>query len=149
MKSKKAILISMGFLSAFLACGQVSAASYCRDKVSDVIDKLASNICDSIDTKVLTEEQAASTPYGYTSPDSGCDIGLSMPGLPGFGLDISGIDSCAILKAVTGDMVDKANDTMQGSLDTALEKIKGDTSIPSKINTSEIISDQIKNNTGL
>ena len=89
-------------------------------------------------------EQAANSPYGYKSPDAGCDLGLSMPGLPGFGFNLDGIDSCKILKAVTGDMVDKANSEMQNGLNAGLEAVKGDTQLPSNVDLNEIIGNQVK-----
>lgn len=143
--------ISRAVLGALLTLpmiANVQAASYCRDSASDFFNRLSSNVCDEINTDPLTMEQAANTPFGYKSPDAGCDLGLSMPGLPSFGMNIGGLDSCKILQAVTGDMVDQANDAMQGGLDTALENIKGDTSIPSTIDPNEEIGKVVKGKSG-
>lgn len=141
-KTNAALLL--GILMAVPFVGSANAASFCKDKASDFFDKLAANVCDQIDTKPLTMEQAAESPLGYKSPDSGCDLGLSMPGLPGFGFNLDGLDSCKILKAVTGDMVDKANSEMQTGLDAGLKAVKGDTSLPTNVDLSEIVGDQIK-----
>lgn len=145
MLSIKKTIALAGFVFC-LSSPYASAASFCKDKVSEVIDKLATNVCDQIDTKPLTLDEAQSTPYGYKSET--CDLGLSMPGLPNFGMNIGGLDSCSILKAVTGDMVDKANQEMQSSLDGALEAIKGDTTIPNNVDLNDIVADQVKQKTG-
>lgn len=141
-KYNTALLLGMLLTLPFI--GSANAASFCKDKASDFFDKLASNVCDQIDTKPLTMEQAANSPYGYKSPDAGCDLGLSMPGLPGFGFGMDGLDSCKILKAVTGDMVDKANTEMQNGLDAGLEAVKGDTQLPSNVDLNEIVGNQVK-----
>ena len=59
-------------------------------------------------------------PFVYTNPDAGCDLGLSMPGLPGFGLSGGDFSWCGVAKAVTGGMVNEANAAMQGATNEAV-----------------------------
>lgn len=72
----------------------------------------------------LTMGDGSENPYVYKNPNEGCDLGFELPGMSGSGSGFNG-DSCGILKAVTGDMVNKANQQMQGAVDTALEGIPG------------------------
>ncbi|MFK4132069.1 hypothetical protein ACI2KR_07200 [Pseudomonas luteola] len=126
-----------------------SAASSCKDLQPSFIDKLADKICDQLDMSTPTIEQlkTAKNPLIYNNPEASsqgnCDIGLQMPGLPDFGLDVKGIDACGVLKAVTGEMVEKANNDMKKALDTTLEAVKGDKSIPSSIDMTDIITEQV------
>lgn len=52
-------------------------------------------------------------PFVYTNPDAQCDLGLALPGLPGFGIGGGGFNMCSIAKAVTGTMVNTVNQGMQ------------------------------------
>lgn len=70
--------------------------------------------CEQIDLTNNLENN----PYAFKSEDVGCDLGLEMPGLPSFGgLGFEGLDSCSLLKMVTGDMVDAANTAMRDKVD--------------------------------
>lgn len=104
-------------------------ASDVKKRAQNFVNNLIPNVCGNINTN----PDPSNSKYMYENPDGGCDIGLEMPGLPSFGGSISGINSCQIVKAVTGDMVDKVNDTVNGAwngaLDAAKNKIKSETGL--------------------
>lgn len=64
--------------------------------------------------------------YHWKNPDAGCDLGLELPGLPKFGLSTD-LSACKVMKAVTSDMVSKANAQMQQSVDAATKAATGGT----------------------
>lgn len=92
-----------------------------KDKVNNFLNNLIPNTCANINTN----PDPSSSKFAYENPDGGCDIGLDMPGLPSFGGSITGFDACQIVKAVTGDMVDKVNDTVNDAWDGAINAAKG------------------------
>lgn len=55
-------------------------------------------------------------PFVYTNPDAGCDLGLSMPGLPSIGGIGFDMDSCQILQAVTGSLVNDINSQLRDAV---------------------------------
>ena len=69
--------------------------------------------CEQIDLTNNIEDN----PYAFKSEDVTCDLGLEMPGLPSFGGLKFDLDSCSLLKMVTGDMVDAANTAMRDKVD--------------------------------
>jgi hypothetical protein len=72
-----------------------------------------------------------------------------MPGLPAFGTNVTGLDACSILKAVTGDMVSKANSEMSTALSSALSEVKATTGVSSgttTVDASAIVAGAIKGN---
>lgn len=120
-------------------------AAYCKDKLSSSLAKIATSVCDQLDTTTPTIDQlkAAKNPLVYTNADAGgCDLGLSMPGLPAFGTNITGLDSCKILQAVTKESVAAANSKIQAGLDAALEKAKLDSG-PTNIDLNQMVTDQV------
>jgi hypothetical protein len=127
-----------------------SASSSCADLKPSFIDKLADKICDQLDMKTPTIEElkAAKNPLIYTNPDTvGCDLGFSMPGLPSFGTKIDGLDACSVLKAVTGDMVGKANTAMKDGLNGALQEVKNQTGVTpgtKTISVDDMVKDSVK-----
>lgn len=113
----------------WVAFAPSAQAAYCKDKLSSSLSKIATSVCDQLDTTTPTIDQlkAAQNPLVYTNADAnGCDLGLSMPGLPAFGTNITGLDSCKILQTVTKESVAAANKKIQDTLDAALEKAKLD-----------------------
>jgi hypothetical protein len=58
-------------------------------------------------------------PYVYISPNGGCDLGLSLPGLPNYGNGGS-LTACEVARAITGPMVAEANGAMRAGADAAL-----------------------------
>ena len=82
-------------------------------------DRLATfrqSLCDQLDFGT----DLTNNPFVYTNPDAGCDMGFSLPGLPSIGGSLTGLDSCKMLKSVTGDAVRAMNDSMQGAVDDIL-----------------------------
>lgn len=92
-------------------------------QIKTVQREKASNVCRQVDTSVNVEN----SPYIYTNPDAGCDLGFSMPGLPDIGIGLDGINSCELLKAVTGDLVKDINKEMQGAVADAIDAVGGET----------------------
>ncbi|MDU8351267.1 hypothetical protein RYA05_05060 [Pseudomonas syringae pv. actinidiae] len=133
---------------AWIGFAPSAQAAYCKDKLSSSLAKIASSVCDQLDTTTPTIEQlkAAKNPLVYTNADAGgCDLGLSMPGLPAFGTNITGLDSCKILQAVTKESVAAANSKIQSGLDAALEKAKLDGG-PTNIDLTKMVTDQVEAN---
>lgn len=141
------VFLSMTFLPIV-----ASASSSCADLQPSFIDQLSTKICSQLDMTTPTIEQlkAAKNPLMYSNPDTaGCDLGFSMPGLPAFGTNITGLDSCSIIKAITGEAISKANSAVKGSLNTALSEVKAQSGMSTgttSINASTIVSDAIKGN---
>ncbi len=52
-------------------------------------------------------------------------MGFKFPDLPGLNFDFS-LDACKVLQAVTEDVVNEVNNTMQDAVDSATESITGD-----------------------
>jgi hypothetical protein len=90
-----------------------------KRKIDDYFVVAIPGVCSQLDTENKYED----SPYMWINPDASCDLGLSMPGLPNIGFGLDGFDSCKILKAVTGDMVEKVNQEMRGAVDEALQEI--------------------------
>lgn len=70
-----------------------------------------------------TSDQSDKSKTAYVNPNSsgGCDLGLEMPGLPKFGFKFDPrINACQILKKITGDMMESANDKIQTAVDETL-----------------------------
>jgi hypothetical protein len=140
----KKYLLSTLIFGAMFAPIAANAASSCADLQPSFIDKLATKICDQLDmtTPTIDQLKAAKNPLVYTNPDTvGCDLGLSMPGLPAFGTNITGLDACSILKAVTGKAVSDANTAMKSGLDTALSQVKQQTGLSSGTTSINVSSE--------
>lgn len=94
-----------------LSVSSLSMAGSCKsmeDKINQVFGPRAGDVCLDINTEPTLENN----PYLYVSPDTQCDLGLQLPGLPDFGISLGGINACAIIQAVTGPMVDEVNKEM-------------------------------------
>ena len=77
-------------------------------------------------SKLNTSNDPTKSVYHWKNPDAGCDLGLELPGLPKFGLSTD-LSACKVMKAVTSDMVSKANSSMQQSVDSATSAVTGGT----------------------
>lgn len=126
------ILLSLSAVSFGAAAQQAVQrdGGACNSKFKKSMDqryeKMVQNVCNNpaIDTSLTTDgPNGAANPFIYVNPDQACDLGLQMPGLPDFGFGLSGIDSCSVLKAVTGDMVHEVNKKTQGAIDDSFKDI--------------------------
>lgn len=118
MKQSSLAILLFGFLSSTLSVGSLAGTCDSSRNVTlkQRMDEIKRDTCNEMDTSVSVEN----SPYLYKSPDSGCDLGLSLPGLPNLGsLGLDGIDSCRILKSVTGDFVKEVNRELQDAMDVA------------------------------
>ncbi len=108
------LTIILIILTAYV--GKAEAASTCRL----VIDTSHTNnaIRDYCNTRADTSSPDPEAEQGelgwipmfFTNPDE-CDLGLAFPDLiPDFGIDISQINSCEILKAVSANAVNQVNE---------------------------------------
>lgn len=118
MKNCSMKFIIFGVFASIVSVNSI--ADTCRSARSAALKQnmqaAKQNICSQMDTSVNVED----SPYLYKSPDAGCDLGLSLPGLPNFGsVGLEGIDSCRILKSVTGDFVKEVNRELQDAIDVA------------------------------
>ncbi|WP_274643873.1 hypothetical protein [Pseudomonas serbica] len=69
------------------------------------------------------EPSLVNNPFVYTNPDAQCDLGLALPGLPGFGIGGGGFNMCSIAKAITGTMVNEVNQGMQTAANAAVSAV--------------------------
>lgn len=117
---------------------QVCYSQFQKD-IKNKLNSMAMDTCQKLDTSVTTD----GSPFVYTNPDAGCDLGFSMPGLPNIGLGLEGIDACKILKAVTGEMVDDVNQQMQDAVDDAVNEVtNGNNEVD--VDLGDIIIDEIE-----
>ena len=104
-----------------VAATQVQANA-CNDFVKERQRAIFGNLgstCASVNTS-----GSGKTPFTHINPDGGCDLGLSLPGLPSFGMSMGGeFDWCGLAKAVTGSTVNKVNQTMQQKVDGTVSEI--------------------------
>lgn len=89
------------------------------DKVNQVFGNLVSNSC----VGITSTPSLDNNPFIYTNPDGGCDLGLSLPGLPSFGGSLGSLDSCSIAKMVTSSTVSKVNSTIRDAMNTSVNTI--------------------------
>lgn len=94
-------------------------------KTENFFNTLIPDVCDMIDA----DPDVEGSRYRYENPDGGCDIGLRMPGLPDIGFSYDGFDACALVKAVTSDMVDMANRKMREEFNSAMDSVKDATGL--------------------
>lgn len=123
-----AALLGAVALSGLSISGTASAGA-CQtyiDKANQVFGNLISNNC----VGITNSPSLDNNPFIYTNPDGGCDLGLSLPGLPSFGGSIGSIDSCSIVKMITGSTVQKVNSTIRDAMNesvTAINQASQDT----------------------
>jgi len=113
-----------------------SQAGMCDDR-KKALPKIAQH-CTNLNQNISLE----GNPFVYTNPDAGCDLGLSLPGLPSFGDIGFGLDSCKILRAVTGDLVKEINSGFQQAVDDSLGDV-ADEYNDIDIDPQDYIEDQI------
>ncbi|AXH59458.1 hypothetical protein [Pseudomonas amygdali] len=89
------------------------------DKANQVFGNLMGNSC----VGITNTPSLDNNPFIYTNPDGGCDLGLSLPGLPSFGGSLGSLDSCSIVKMVTSDTVSKVNSTIRDAMNTSVNTI--------------------------
>lgn len=85
------------------------AANYaCTDRfaddINDRINNLVPDVCAQLDKDIDFENN----PHRYENPQSTCDLGLELPGLPsfdGFEFDVNAPDACSVVKNIVGDSV--------------------------------------------
>jgi len=98
------------------------------------------SICEQLDLSLDLDNN----PFIYTNPDAGCDLGLSMPGLPNLGsIGLGGLDSCKILQSITGDMVDEVNAAMQNSVNEALSGVTEDAMSDYNVDLGDITEESL------
>lgn len=124
MKIKQIGLATL--LSAMAATGlfmsDKASAGSCQtyiDKANQVFGNLMGNSC----VGITNTPSLDNNPFIYTNPDGGCDLGLSLPGLPSFGGSLGSLDSCSIVKMVTSDTVSKVNSTIRDAMNTSVNTI--------------------------
>lgn len=98
-----------GVLIAISGQAHASSCASMKKKMESVFGVNTKEVCAGLDMEPSLENN----PYLYVSPDTKCDLGLQMPGLPDFGLSLGSIDACSIVKAVTGPVVREANKEMR------------------------------------
>lgn len=124
---KKIILFVALSVGALLTMSNVAYAGSCSAAKNPAAEKAVAerkkNICQNSDNRVTLDN----SPYVYENPDQGCDLGLSLPGLPNLGsVGLDGIDSCRILKSITGDFVKEVNRGLQDQVDEATAGVEND-----------------------
>ena len=124
MKIKQIGLATL--LSAMAATGlfmsDKASAGSCQtyiDKANQVFGNLMGNSC----VGITNAPSLDNNPFIYNNPDGGCDLGLSLPGLPSFGGSLGSLDSCSIVKMVTSDTVSKVNSTIRDAMNTSVNTI--------------------------
>lgn len=129
MIRKSLILKASAILIAMAASNMALAGSCAATKAKEAaVYGKAKNVCGN----VTSTADITKNPYTYTSPNGGCDLGLSLPGLPNFG-NGGGFSACAAVTAITGSMVQKVNQGMQQTTDTAVNSV-GKTAIDAAMN---------------
>ena len=121
MKMTKFLVGSAVFAGLALTSGMASAGvcQTIKDKAAAVYGNLVNDRCLNLNkTPSLTNN-----PFVYTNPDAGCDLGLNLPGLPGFGLSGGGISACEVAKYITGNTVNAVNQKMQEAASEAVSAV--------------------------
>lgn len=117
---KNSILINVSaILFAMAASNGAMAGSCAATKAKEAaVYGTPKNVCGN----VTSTADISNNPYVYTSPNGGCDLGLSLPGLPNFG-NGGGFSACAVVKAITGPMVAQVNQGMQTATNAAVNAV--------------------------
>lgn len=133
---RKLILLTILTIIAATSWASDAEASVCQDR-KKALPKIEQH-CSTLNEEFTLE----GNPFIYTNPDAGCDLGLSLPGLPSFRDKSFGLDSCKILKAVTGDLVREVNTGLRNAVDDSLGEI-ADEYNGIKIDPQSVIEDQL------
>jgi hypothetical protein len=120
MKASTLLFGSVMFTTLALASATASAGmcEEAKAKLARVYGALG-NHCVNLNKN----PSLVNNPFVYTNPDAQCDLGLSLPGLPGFGLGGGGMNMCSIAKAITGTMVNEVNQGMQTAATQAVSAV--------------------------
>lgn len=120
---KKSILLKLSAIFIAMAASNAAMAGSCAaTKAKEAaVYGTPKNVCGN----VTSTADITKNPYTYTSPNGGCDLGLSLPGLPNFG-NGGGFSACAAVKAITGSMVAQVNQGMQQATDAAVNAVGKD-----------------------
>lgn len=121
MKKSKFIVGSALFVGLVMGSGMASAGvcQTIKDKAAQVYGNLVQDRCLNLNK----EASLTNNPFVYTNPDAGCDLGLKLPGLPGFGITGGGISACEVAKFVTGSTVNAVNQKMQEAANAAVSAV--------------------------
>lgn len=115
-------IMGAGLSGGLVLASGMASAGVCqtmKDKAAQVYGNLVQDRCLNLNkTPSLTNN-----PFVYTNPDAGCDLGLNLPGLPGFGLTGGGISACQVAKFVTGSTVNAVNQKMQEGANAAVDAV--------------------------
>lgn len=120
---KKSLLLNASAILIAMAASNIALAGSCAaTKAKEAaVYGTPKNVCGN----VTTTADITKNPYTYTSPNGGCDLGLSLPGLPNFG-NGGGFSACAAVKAITGPMVAQVNQGMQTATNEAVNAVGKD-----------------------
>jgi hypothetical protein len=145
-------------ITALLACmggflllnSPTASAGTCTNyiaKANAVFGSLISDACAGVNTEASLDNN----PFVYTNKDGGCPSGLQLPGLPDFGSITGGINACAIMKAVTSDMVSKVNSTIRTTMNDTVSGINaasqsavGGNAIGGNTNVNSIVEQKVR-----
>jgi hypothetical protein len=117
---KLTVLLIGAMTSGFLFAEEAKEDPKHFEKLlSSNYENIKKQVCSQLNLNVNIE----TSPFLYTDPDAACDLGLKFPGLPDFNLGLDGLDSCAILKSVTGALVSEVNKEMRDAVSSGLEGI--------------------------
>lgn len=114
--------VGSALLAGLTLSSGMASAGVCqtmKDKAAQVYGSLVQDRCLNLNKT----PSLANNPFVYTNPDAGCDLGLNLPGLPGFGLTGGGISACQVAKFVTGSTVNAVNQKMQEGANAAVSAV--------------------------
>ncbi len=72
--------------------------------------------CEEVKDKAFDGKDLSKLGFIYENPNAQCDLGLELPGLPSFGLDVGSLDSCAIAKSITSKTIGRQLDKISGMI---------------------------------
>lgn len=98
------------------------AVSFSSYATSDVCGQERTLTKEEFCSNLNTTNNPEDNPYIYLDPNSKCDLGLQLPGLPDFGLDIDSISGCEVAQMVTSESVRDLNN----SANDAVNDVEGE-----------------------
>lgn len=110
--------------------------------INNNYNSIKDQVCNQLDLSVNIE----ASPFLYTDPEASCDLGFQMPGLPDFNLGFDGIDSCSLLKAVTGELVNQINTEMRDAVTGAIDGVGLDSGGDIDIDFGDIVINEVTGN---
>lgn len=97
MNTKNLIKTSVFSLLA-LAASTTTATTVCPSKQEAPANRQV--VCPNV-TQNAFRGDVTQLPFAYNNPNADCDLGLSLPGLPNFGLNIGDLNACDIARSLT------------------------------------------------